>query len=147
LKSAKITLLIIFIGLIGIALGSYASNRRLQRQASIEHINSMLYDLNIELDLFEYWELEYKNDYILEEKIKHLILNNMLALLAIKPNTENLRGVPLQALDRLIDLNENTSLSIKKYDSAFKNASDYLVSIKDDVKSAVNKRKRILREH
>ncbi len=41
----------------------------------------MLYDLNIELDLLEHYRSKYKDDKVLEEKLNHLVLNKMIAIL------------------------------------------------------------------
>jgi len=94
MKTTKIIIFLLLSGLIGAGVGSYASINKAQREASIGCINSMLYDLNIELDLLEYWNSKYKTDPILEEKIKHLILNKMIAMSATKPDIGNLKGVP-----------------------------------------------------
>jgi hypothetical protein len=142
----KITRTLIFLllsALVGAVIGSYASINKSEREASIGCINSMLYDLNLELDLLEHWNSKYKNDPILEEKIKHLILNKMIAMSAVKPDIDNLKGVPLEALYRLSNYNKNNDLSIRKYDSAFKTALDYLSTIEDDVNSIIKERKDI----
>ena len=142
----KITKKIIFLllsALIGAGVGSYASINKSQRDSSIGCINSMLYDLNIEVDLLEHWNSKYKNDRILEEKLKHLILNKMIAMSAAKPDISNLKGVPLEALYRLSNFSKVNDLSIKKYASAFKTALDYLSSIEKDVNSIMEKRKNI----
>jgi hypothetical protein len=143
LKAAKKTILILLAALIGAGVGSYASINKLQTDASIGCINSMLYDLNIELDLLEHWDSKYKNDQIFEEKLKHLILNKMIAVSIAKPDIDKLKGVPLEALYRLSNFNRENDLSIEKYDSAFKTAIDYLSTIENDVKNIIDKRKDI----
>ena len=143
MKTTKIIIFLLLSGLIGAGVGSYASINKSQREASIGCINSMLYDLNIELDLLEHWNSKYKTDPILEEKIKHLILNKMIAMSVTKPDIGNLKGVPLEALHRLSNFNKDNDLSFKKYDSAFKTAIDYLSSIENDVKGILDKRKDI----
>ena len=143
MKTTKKVIFLLLAALIGAGAGSYASINKSQREASIEFINSSLYDLDIELDLLEHWNLKYKNDPILEEKIKHLILNKMTAMSVVKPDIGNLQGVPLEALYRLSSFNKENNLSIKKYDSAFKKALDYLSTIENDVKIIIDKRKDI----
>ena len=143
MKTAKKIFFILLVAFIGAVVGSYVTIKKSQRDASIGCINSMLYDLNIELDLLEHWKSKYNNDQILEEKLKHLILNKMIAMSATKPDIGNLKGVPLEALHRLSNFNKDNNLSIKKYDSAFKTAIDYLSSIANDVESILDKRKEI----
>lgn len=143
MKTVKKIIFILLVAFIGAGVGSYATIKKSQRDASIGCINSMLYDLNIELDLLEHWKSKYKNDQILEEKLKHLILNKMIAMSATKPDIGNLKGVPLEALHRLSKFDKGNNLSIKKYDSAFKTAIGYLSSIENDVKSILDKRKDI----
>ena len=143
METAKKIIFILLAALVGAGVGRYASINKSHRDASIGCINSMLYDLNIELDLLEHWNSKYKNDPILEEKLKHLILNKMITMSAAKPDIANLKGVPLEALYRLSNFKKNNDLSIKKYDSAFKTALDYLSTIESDVKIILDKRKEI----
>jgi hypothetical protein len=128
--------------LIGAGVGSYVSMNRAQKDASIACLNSMLYDLDIELDLLEHWNSKYRNDPILEEKVKHLILNNMIAMSAVKPDIGKLKGTPLEALHRLLDFNEH-DLTMKKYDSVYKGVLEYISSIENEVNSLIEKRKDI----
>ena len=106
-------------------------------------IDASLCDFLIELDLLEHWHSKYRNDLILEEKLKHLILNKMIAMSIAKPDIVNLKGVPLEALYRLSNFNRENDLSIEKYDSAFKTAIDYLSTIENDVKNIIDQRKEI----
>jgi len=143
LKTVKKIIFILLVALIGAGVGSYASINKLQRDASIGCINAILTDLNIELDLLEHYNLEYRNDPILEEKLKHLIIKKLVAMSVVKPDISNLKGIPLEALHRLSNFNKDNALSIKKYDSASKTALDYLSTIENDVKSILDKRKDI----
>ncbi len=141
LKTAKKTGFILLAFLIGAAFGNYASVKKTQRDASAGCINAMLYDLDIEVDLLEHWKTNYKNDQISEEKLKHLIFNHLIAMAATKPDISDLEGVPPDALHRLSEFNKDNGFSIKKYDSVFKAATDYLSSIENDVKVISDKRK------
>lgn len=134
-------LFILLVAFIGAGVGSYASIKKSQMDASIACMDSMLYDLNIELDLLEHWKSKYENDPILEEKIKHSILNKMIAMSTLKPDISKLKGVPLEAIRRLLIFNKDNGLAIKKYDSAFNTATEYLSSIEQDVKDILDKRK------
>lgn len=141
LESVKKILFILFIALVGASVGSYTSMKKAKKNASVACINSMLYDLNIELDLLEYWKLKYADDPILEEKIKHLILNKMVAMVTIKPDIERLKGVPLKAIQRIFYFIKSNDLAIKKYDSIYKATTNYFSSIELEVKSTLDKRK------
>ena len=143
MKTTKTIIFLLLSAFVGAGVGSYASINKSQRDASIVCINSMLYDLNIELDLLEHWNSKYKYDPILEEKLKHLILNKMIAMSAAKPDLSNLKGVPLEALHRLSNFKKDNDLSIKKYDSAFKTALDYFSTIENEVTTIIEKRKDI----
>ncbi|MGB5616523.1 MAG: hypothetical protein WBM78_06775 [Desulfobacterales bacterium] len=141
MKTVKMILFILLVAFIGAGVGSYASIKKSQMDASIACMDSMLYDLNIELDLLEHWKSKYENDPILEEKIKHSILNKMIAMSTLKPDISKLKGVPLEAIRRLLIFNKDNGLAIKKYDSAFNTATEYLSSIEQDVKDILDKRK------
>lgn len=143
MKTVKKILLVLLVGLIGVGVGSYASVKKAQKDASIACLNSMLYDLNIELDLLEHWKSEYANDAIMEEKIKHSILNKIIAMSTVKPDIEKLKGVPLEALQRLLIFNKDNVLATKKYGSAFLTATKYLSSIDQEVKDALDKRNEV----
>ena len=141
LKMTKKIIFILFVALIGVVIGNYASFKKSKTQMSIECINSKLYDLNVELDIFEHWKSKYNDDQVLEEKIKHLILNNVVSIYIAKPDINNLKGVPLDALHRLILINKKVGFSIKKFDHAFKPSIDYLSFIENDVNDIWNKKK------
>ncbi len=141
MKPVKKILFVLLVALFSAGVGSYASIKKAQKDASISCINSMLYNLNIELDLLDHWKLKYSNDRILEEKIKHSILNKIVAMSAIKPDIGRLQGAPLEAIQRLLLYTKNNDLSIKKYDSAFMTAIRYLSSIEQEIKGTLDKRK------
>jgi hypothetical protein len=143
MKKVKKIIFTVLIAFISAATGSYITMERSETEASIKHINAMLYDLNIELDLLEYWESEYENDQVLEEKIKHLIINKMLAVAVIKPNVGDLQGIPLKSLQRLINLSKENRIELKNFDNANNAAIIYLSSIEDDVEDILSKRKSV----
>lgn len=141
MKTLRNIILFVLVASISAGIGSYASIKMSDKDRSIGCINSMLYDLNVEVDLFEHWKSKYEDDQILEEKIKHLILNKVIAMRAIKPDINDLKGVPLEALQRLIALSKENSLSIKKDGINSIAVNDYLSSIEKGVIDISNKRK------
>ena len=110
---------------------------------STEFINSRLYDLNVELDILEHWRLNYPNDHLLEEKVKHLIITNVVSLYIAKPDINNIEGVPLNALHRLMLIKREFDLNSGKFDHIFQSAIDYLSFIENDVNEAWSRRREI----
>ena len=137
LKKIAVLLIAFFIGF---GINSYISNNN---SKDVKYVNSMLYDLNIEMDLLEHWFSTYNTDQVLEEKLKHLILNKILSLSIVKPDINSLQGVPQEALYRLIQFSKEKDISIKKYDASFKKALDYLSTIENGLKILIEERKNI----
>lgn len=139
----KLSLIVVASLCIGIAIGYYTTLKKVQREKSIACLNSSLYDLNIEMDLLEHWYAQYKNDSIIEEKIKHLILNKLILLSNSKPKIEKLKGVPVEALYRLINFNEKHNINLENQNDVLRHYLDYLSSVKNEVKQTAEKRKDI----
>lgn len=143
MKIVQIIVLILVSVFIGTAVGSYVSTSKSQRRTSIDYANAMLYDLNIEMDVLEHWHSKYKNDQVLEKRIKHLILNNMMAISILKPDIDSLQGTPLDALYRLSKFNRENGVLLQEYKPAFEKPLNYLSSIEKDIESTIEKRKSI----
>ncbi len=103
----------------------------------------MLYDLNIELDLLEHYRSKYKDDKVLEEKLNHLVLNKMIAISVAKPDIKKLKGVPIEALHRLIIATKSDDLFNNFPDNIYQVPLEYLLSIEEEVNSILHKRNAI----
>ena len=131
---------------LGVVISIFYWNYSVQRDMVLNQANSILYDLNIEMDLLEYWGKSYSSDSYLEKNIKHLILNKLLILSTVNPSIKDLQGVPLEALSRLIAYNKKQKLSFGKFQNAFRIGTDYLKTVEDDVVKRVKERNEILRK-
>ena len=120
-------------------------NYRVQRNMAINSVNSILYDLNIEMDLLEHWGKSYKNDSYLEKNIKHLIFNKLVVLSSEQPPIGELQGVPLEALNRVIVYNKEHNLFRGEFEDAFQVSKDYLKNIENDVTKRIEERNEALR--
>lgn len=95
------------------------------------------------MDLIEYWGKNYSNDSYLEKNIKHLILNKLNFLSIANPSINDLRGVPLDALARLVAYNKKHKLALGDFENAFQAGINYLVKIENDVVRRVKERSEI----
>ncbi len=64
----------------------------------------------------------------------------------INPKIDDLGGVPLEALHRLIIFSKNNKLHTKKYNKVSDIALNYLKSFEKDVNLMIEKRKEIFRK-
>lgn len=115
---------------------------------NIKHINGLLYDLNIEMDILEYLLKNHSEDKFIKERMTHLLVNKMLILSKNNPPIEKLRGTPLQALNRLITYNKKSPIDFSLGQSVelSKGIEIYLKKIEDKVTSEIKKRKIILED-
>ena len=124
-------------------ISSFITYHKVQSDAVLNHVNVILYDLNTDMDLLEYWEKEHNDDSYLEEKIKYLILNKLIILSVVNPEIEDLQGTPLEALYRLIIYYKKSNISLKQYNDLSQTALNYLTSIEGDVVTRIKKRNEI----
>ena len=143
MKTNRNIFLILLPALLIIGFTSYISIGSSYAESSIECINSMLYDLNIELDLLEHYRSKYKDDKVLEEKLNHLVLNKMIAISVAKPDIKKLKGVPIEALHRLIIATKSDDLFNNFPDNIYQVPLEYLLSIEEEVNSILHKRNAI----
>ena len=139
----KTLLIISFFTIVSIASFFWGYNA--QNKGEIDYINGLLYNLNIEVDLLEYWNKKNSKDKYFEKRIKHLILNKLLILSEIKPPIKDLKLVPIKALHRLIIYNSTYKLSFDQYDSAFQVARNYLKSIESDVELKIKEDREMIK--
>ena len=74
---------------------------------------------------------------------KHLILKKMIVMSKINPRIESLKGVPLEALQRLIRFSKDNDIIIEKYENAFNIVLDYLSSVEKKVNQIIEERREI----
>ena len=114
-------------------IGHYFTRNMLSEKIVISTINSQLYDVNIEMDLLEYIDVNYVDDNKLKDYVKSIILKNMTNISVIRPNLNDLEGVPFSALKRVLDYNNDKSLALSYPNDSFSHVFDYLVEIEHDI--------------
>jgi len=100
----------------------------------------ILYNISVELDLLEHWKKNYSKDSYLEKKIKHLILNDLIAVSNIDFRVKELQGTPLETLFRAVEYNNKNELVVEEMEIAFQPAKDYLNSIENEVEQTLSER-------
>lgn len=138
--SARSKLLIVLLVIVASAVSSIITFRKVQGDGVIHLVNVRLYDLNVEMDLLEYWHNKSSTDDYLEKKIKHLILGKLVMLSNLKPQIDKLRGVPLEALHRVIAYSNEYGLGIGEHDDAFQSGLVYLREIEGAVSERMKER-------
>ena len=111
-----------------------------RKENSVVRADVILYNLSVEVDLLEHWKKNYTQDIYFERKIKHLILNDIIALSNIKPEIKNLQGTPLETLYRIIMYNNSYELAIRNMETAFQPGIEYLNIVKDEVEQTLKER-------
>jgi hypothetical protein len=142
----KKVILILSIIIFTVIISRYYTIYEMRLNNTFSCLNSQLYDLDIKMDLLEYLNNNFREDFFLEEKVKHLILNDLSVLIISNPEIERLKGTPLNAVYRLIQYSKMNELSLKNNSNAFKNGIDYLNKIENDVDNEMQKRKNLRKQ-
>ena len=115
----------------------------LSEKTVLSTINSQLYDVNIEMDLLEYIDENYVDDNKLKDYVKSIILKNMTNISVIRPDLNDLKGVPLSALKRVLDYNNVKSLTLSYPNDSFSHVFVYFVEIEHDINVLTKKKQDI----
>ncbi len=144
----KKTLIIIIPTILVFFVAFSLFNIKSQIKSDIKYINGLLYHLNIEMDILEYSKKHYNEDRYLEGKLLHLIINKLIILSNLNPPIEQLDGIPLIALNRLIQFNKYSPVDFKLGDNDYfsQTISSYLDKIEDDIEIEVKKREIIFKD-
>ncbi len=121
----------------------YSTRIMLSEKTVLSTINSQLYDVNIEMDLLEYIDENYVDDNKLKDYVKSIILKNMTNISVIRPDLNDLKGVPLSALKRVLDYNNVKSLTLSYPNDSFSHVFVYLVEIEHDINVLTKKKQDI----
>lgn len=129
-----------------IFIGYFYLNTRAKIDSNIRHINSLLYNLNVEIDLLEYTKKNYNMDKYIEQRLTFLITSKMLIIAKYSPPIEKLRGTPLKALNRLIVYNKTNPInfSLGSSEELYSDINTYIEKVEEEVKKEIRIRDEIL---
>lgn len=117
--------------------------KKVYLQQQTKYINAILYNTSVTLDIFEHYKKEYGRDEILEDKLLHLITNDIFQVSLANIQFESLKSVPLETLYRLVRMKKNHEFQILDEQKFARVPLDYLDTIENDVIKIVEKRKDI----
>jgi len=135
---------IVILLVISVYIGHYFTRHMLSEKMVLSTINSQLYDVNIEMDLLEYIDENYADDNKLKDYVKSIILKNITNISVIRPNLNDLNGVPLSALKRVLDYNNDKSLAFSRPNDSFSHVFVYLIEVEHDINVLTKKKRDIL---
>jgi hypothetical protein len=145
MKIKRFFIVILFL-IIGFITGNIVGNYKSSPQVAINSINSALYDLDIEVDLLEHWHQNYKQDSFLEAKLKQSIFTKILLLSKVRPPIDELQGVPVQALYKLLLYRQKYAFTYSRRAENFKTINTYLDEIEAGVFAIVKGKREIYKK-
>lgn len=118
---------------ISASLSALVTIGKMRTETSADCINTLLYDLNNELDILIHLSENYASDSFVRKKIEGLVLGNILAMTESKPDIKRLQGVPLDAIYRAVKYLKEYEWDSKEGKKTFDMVKPYLEEIEDVV--------------